>query len=351
MEPGQDERRPRTTAGDEIDDRPAPRASRRAERIAPPEIDVRQDEPREHTSPVDERVGSLAARQFGVVSRRQLTDLGLGKGAIAGRVARGTLRRQAQGVYAVGRPADHPNAPFAAALLALRSAGWVAGRSAGALWDVLPLDAAAPVEVVVLGPPPRSRPGVRVRATTRLDHADRARRATLPVTGLARTLVDLAEQLDAGELERAVAEAIALHDLNVAAVRSAMERRPATRGCVVLRGVLDAADGPRRSRSEAEARFLALVRDARLPVPATDVRIGGFRVDAFWARERVVAEVDGFAFHRSRRKFDLDRERDAVLQSAGYLVFRATWRQIVDEPTATAARLAAVLVRRSSEPR
>lgn len=351
MGSGQDERRPRATARNEIDDRHVSHARRRAPRPSTPEIDVPQGEPPRHARPVDGRVGALAADQFGVVSRRQLTDLGLGRSAIAGRVARGTLLRTARGVYAVGRPADHPNAPFAAALLTLRGAGWIAGRSAGALWQVLPLDAAAPVEVLVLGPPPRTRAGVRVRRTTRLDPVDRARRSTLPVTSLARTLVDLAEHLAASELERAVAEAVALHGLRITAVRSAMGRRPGTRGRAVLRDVLDAADGPRRSRSEAEARFLALVRDADLPAPATDVLIGRFRVDAVWHAARVVVEVDGFAFHRSRRKFDRDRERDAVLQSAGYLVIRTTWRQIVDEPAATAARLAAVLARRSPEAR
>jgi len=301
-----------------------------------------------HTAALNARIVALAAGQCGLVAHHQLLAAGLGRGAIVHRVGTGSLLRVAPGVYAVGRPADHPNAPFAAALLALRGDGWIAGRSAGVLWRVLPRRPSDDVDVVVLGPPPRRRDGVRVRRTGRLDLVDRARCAELPVTSLARTFVDLAEDVDRDDLERAVAEGIAIHDLRIDAVRAAAARRPGTRGRATLRAVLDAADGPRRSRSEAEARFLRLVRDARLPVPLTDVEVLGLRVDALWRREAVVGEVDGFAFHRSRRKFDLDHERDARLQAAGFVVFRATWRQITEEPLATTARLASLLARREA---
>jgi very-short-patch-repair endonuclease len=93
----------------------------------------------------------------------------------------------------------------------------------------------------------------------------------------------------------------------------------------------------------AEARLLELIRAARLPRPQTNVRIGRYEVDLVWHAQRVVVEVDGYEFHSSRQPFERDRIRDAELQAAGYGVLRVTWRQIVHEPEAVLARLAALL--------
>ena len=99
-------------------------------------------------------------------------------------------------------------------------------------------------------------------------------------------------------------------------------------------------EGPTLTRSEAEERFLALVRAARLPPPECNTRIGPYEVDFLWRSERLVVEVDGYAFHSSRLAFERDRRRDADLQTQGYSVMRFTWRQIVQEPVALVACLA-----------
>ena len=62
-----------------------------------------------------------------------------------------------------------------------------------------------------------------------------------------------------------------------------------------------------------------------------------------WRNQRLVAEVDGYAFHSSRSSFERDRRKDAELAAQGYRVIRVTWRQLSDEPEALVARLAAAL--------
>jgi very-short-patch-repair endonuclease len=62
-----------------------------------------------------------------------------------------------------------------------------------------------------------------------------------------------------------------------------------------------------------------------------------------WSEQRVVVEIDGFAFHSSRAAFERDRIRDAELQALGYRVLRITWRRLVSEPEAVVALLAAAL--------
>ena len=85
------------------------------------------------------------------------------------------------------------------------------------------------------------------------------------------------------------------------------------------------------------------MRAARLEPPEANVRVGAHEVDFLWRAERLVVEVDGYAFHSSRASFERDRLRDSELQAAGLRVLRVTWRQIVDDPMMLVARLAQAL--------
>ena len=68
--------------------------------------------------------------------------------------------------------------------------------------------------------------------------------------------------------------------------------------------------------------------------------VTGYEVDFLWRSQRLAVEVDGFAFHSSRRAFNRDRRRDSLLSLKGLRVLRITWSQIVEEPEAVAALLA-----------
>jgi len=89
--------------------------------------------------------------------------------------------------------------------------------------------------------------------------------------------------------------------------------------------------------------MLALVRHADLPPFEVNRRLHGHLVDFVFGDQRVVVEVDGYRYHRSRQRFEADRRRDADLQAAGYAVLRVTWRQLHREPVFVAARLGALL--------
>lgn len=100
------------------------------------------------------------------------------------------------------------------------------------------------------------------------------------------------------------------------------------------------------TRSEAESRFLRLVRGTGLPEPEVNVQVHGYEVDFYWPTADVVVEIDGFAYHRSRRSFRADHRRDTQLFSnAGLRVLRFTWEQIVHEPKPTLVALVRALDR------
>ena len=98
------------------------------------------------------------------------------------------------------------------------------------------------------------------------------------------------------------------------------------------------------TRSEAERKLLALIREAQLPAPRTNVRVAGHEVDMYWPSQHLVVEFDGWSTHGSRRAFERDRRRDADLLLAGERVLRVTHRQLAGGPVALVARLTAALV-------
>ena len=53
---------------------------------------------------------------------------------------------------------------------------------------------------------------------------------------------------------------------------------------------------PALTRSEAERRFLELIRAAHLPEPEVNVRVGRWEVDFLWRDLRLIVEFDGYAF-------------------------------------------------------
>jgi putative AbiEi antitoxin of type IV toxin-antitoxin system len=85
----------------------------------------------------DALIAQLAERQHGVVARRQLLDLGLGRGAISERLACKRLHRVHRGVYAVGHRVISQRGWWMAAVLASGPDAVLSHRSAAALWGIL----------------------------------------------------------------------------------------------------------------------------------------------------------------------------------------------------------------------
>jgi very-short-patch-repair endonuclease len=278
----------------------------------------------------------LAARRGGVVARRELLELGLSAREIAGRVASGRLHPLYRGVYAVGHPAVSWHALGHAALLATGDEAGLSHASSAIAWR-MKRNEGEQMEVTVRGRQPRSRPGLRVHTSSMLELRSLD---GLLVTTPARTLLDLAVREDVARL---LAEALVQRIVTTAEIRAELRRRPSQRGTARLRRLIDITEP---TRSELERRLARIIREAGLPGPRFNARVGRYEVDVLWERERVVVETDGWAAHGHRGAFERDRARDAELQAHGYAVLRFTWRQICDQPLLVAARIAQVLAGR-----
>jgi very-short-patch-repair endonuclease/predicted transcriptional regulator of viral defense system len=275
----------------------------------------------------DAPIAALAARQHGVVTRSQLRRLGLGRGAVEHRLDAGRLIRVHRGVYAVGHLPRTRHASWMAAVLACGDRALLSHCSAAALWGVR---AWAPARPEVTTRAQRSRPGITVHVR-RTAPEERAVHQGIPVTSLARTIVDLAHTLDVDELERVVRETDFQRRLDVAAVRQSLVRRPS-------RDLVDLLDRRAPTQSRHEDRFLRLCRRFGLPVPLTQQSVGGRTVDFLWPDARLVVEIDSWDAHGTRTAFQNDRAATNAMQLSGYVVLRFTDGELRRDP-ARVARL------------
>jgi hypothetical protein len=296
----------------------------------------------------DNELAALAATQHGVVSRAQIKACGLSDRAIVERVRAGRLHRIHRGVYAVGHTALGGEGRRLAAVLACGPAAVLSHATAASVWGLRQTDSAR-IDVTVPSGAGRRGPAiVRLRRRPGLIAADVTRKDGLPVTTVARTLLDLSATLRAKQLDRAVEQAEILQLLDVAAIDELLARERGRPGAARLSRALQVYAPEPATRSQLEADFLTLVAAHGLPRPLVNQIIEGLEVDAHWPRALLVAELDGRRHHATTAAFERDRERDAALAAAGYTVMRFTWRRIQRDPAGVARDVREALSARSA---
>ncbi|HEX6695247.1 MAG TPA: type IV toxin-antitoxin system AbiEi family antitoxin domain-containing protein [Solirubrobacteraceae bacterium] len=294
--------------------------------------------PQDNTG-VDEPLAELARSQWGVVSLAQLRALGLSLGAVKHRARVGRLRRVYRGVYAIGGAALPREGRNLAAVLACGEGAVLSHVSAAVRWGLLTYD---PPRPHVTAPASRTKvPGIRLHRTRSLDARETTTHRGIPITALARTLVDLAASSPKNHLDHAIGQALRNELYDHAAIERVLDGRPGTRA---LRRAT--AEDPAFTRSELERRFRALCRRAGLPRPHSNVEVADadfhpHEVDFFFPDHRLIVEVDGWHDHGTRIAFERDRAKDAALVAAGYIVLRFTKRQIAYDPDTVADRVRA----------
>jgi very-short-patch-repair endonuclease len=165
----------------------------------------------------------------------------------------------------------------------------------------------------------------------------------IPVTTVARTLVELASTLSLDDLARACHEAGVKYRTTPGQVEDALARRPKTKGAAKLRKIL--RGDTHVSLSQLERRFLDLLRGERLVLPETNRVVDGRRVDCRWPEQRLTVEIDGYRYHHSRHAWEQDRRREREARARGDDFRRYTYGDVFESPGAMLAELRAVISR------
>ena len=279
---------------------------------------------------------------------QDLGELGVTVGVRRGLIARGELVPAGRRVYRIGgvAPTDHQQLQAfcldTGGVASHRSAAWLHG-----LGGFGP----APFEVTVARPLPGGAfgPG-RVHTTTYLPVDDRVTINGVRSLSAARTLLSLASlvpgELTIDRVRGAVDEAVTIGLARDPWLWWRLEklRRSGRNGVSVFEAILAERAGGQVTESWLERETLRVFRAAGLPPPVCQARIaarGSFvaRVDFLYPGPKVVIEVSGYRFHRTKAQTIADAERRRALVLAGCIVLEYTYDDVVARPHAMVAEV------------
>jgi very-short-patch-repair endonuclease len=274
----------------------------------------------------DVLIARVAARQFGVFTFDQAVVCGFTAQTIAYRVKWGRWRRLHRGVYMlIGTDPSFTTHALAATLAAPEA---VASFSTAAVLYRVEGFRPGPIEISV----PRRRSARLNRATVHridLPRCDKTEVSRIPITTPSRTIIDLASDLDADQLEDAVHWFVRKRMVDARKLEErveSMERR-GRRGTAKLLKLLRGLTFENVSGSgwENKVRRLLVRSDFKEPVRqfviADEHGIFVARPDLSYPTHRVYIEYDG-AHHMDPKQRARDLERQNQLSALG-------WRPLV----------------------
>jgi very-short-patch-repair endonuclease len=295
------------------------------------------------------RITAQAAARHGVFTRGMALEAGATPSLIDRRVKTGEWERPYPGVYVVrGTPATWERAVATAVSAAGRNA--VASHATAAhLWDL-----AAKPHLIEVTSPWKGRPDRRyvIHRSTDLVAADVTEVKGIPVTTVARTLVDVGVPWGEGLAAQILDEGLRTRSTDLTEVARLLHRvaRKGRRGVGVMRVVLaDRLGWSGITQSQLEDECLRILRAAGIELPESQVRIvkrGGkviARVDFIYRRARLIIELDSERYHSDRETFRKDRRRQNELIQEGYRVLRFTTWDVFAAPEYVIAQVAAAL--------
>ncbi len=279
----------------------------------------------------DASIAFLARRQLGLVTLRQAIDAGLTTSAIRVRVAKGVWSKIRRTVYVVAGVRPTHEQALLAVCLAAGEACWVSHRSAASLWG-LAIPRPDVIDVTTSAGKRLELTGVRQHRSSTLPRADVVRHRLVPVTSVARTIIDCAPFLPGDRLVDAVDDADRRGLLEIGNLSVCVKRldHGGRRLLVPLREVLaDRLEGRQAGGSRREIDVLNVLRAAGLPLPVQQhvVVVGGRRrvLDYAYLEEMVALEFEGFNPHATVRSvFDDGAIRRNDLEVSGWLVLQIT---------------------------
>jgi hypothetical protein len=254
-------------------------------------------------------IAACAARQHALVTLDQARVHGFTDDAVRRRVETGRWRRIRHAVYLVNGAPETWEQTALAAVLACGPEAVASHTTAAVLWGLPGVWHEVMFDVSTPRPRRVRQQGVRVHRTLKFLQMEHGVRQRVPVTSVARTLVDLSGSMSVQQLGIATDFArrelqLRLVDLQrcVASLAPARGRKP-TRIHAVLRARLDRHD---EMESGLEMRVLRAIVAAGLSEPVQQhlVRIGDRqrRIDLAYPDLKLGIEIDGWTHHAASQR-------------------------------------------------
>jgi very-short-patch-repair endonuclease len=168
----------------------------------------------------------------------------------------------------------------------------------------------------------------------------------MAITGPGRTVFDCLRALPDEAAMTLAARALQRGWTTRGELRARIHRFAGRQGAPRLAGLMRVIAGG--AESVAERAAAALLRKAGISGWVTNAEIRdelgviGYG-DIVFAKARLVIEIDGFAYHSDRDRFQRDRTRQNRLVAAGWTVLRFTWADLRHRPGQFVAAVRAAL--------
>ncbi|MFN2525940.1 MAG: DUF559 domain-containing protein [Actinomycetota bacterium] len=287
---------------------------------------------------VEERIGRLAANQFGIISRSQALELGLSLKQIERRVTVRILEPIHPGVYRLAGSTRCWKQDVMAAQTWAGQDSVVSHRTAAVLLGLDGVGEGTPeisVRVRV-----RTRPGLVMHRTSMLERADWRLRTPFRVTTPERTLFDLASVIDTNSLELALDSALRQRITTLGRIAARLSELASVGrvGFPSLRKMVQARQGREvLNESPLETVWERVARRGRFPpyvcqYVLTENRRYVGRIDFAWPEAKVAVEADSWKHHFGRQAWERDQAKNNFLQEHGWIILRFTWEQLTQRP-------------------
>ena len=267
-----------------------------------------------------ELINAVAARQFGLVTRAQLIRRGVDDDAIR----RAPLHLIHRGVYSTILP---PLLPFQAHLAAAILRGGEGARLFGtstAYWAGLRAQQPREIHVAVTGQKAEV-PGIRWHRARPVEAVHHNR---LPISPLRCLPLECAPLLRRQELRQLLAELEFRHGIRPEEV---MLQRGAHGSAKLRRAIADHMPQLARTRSHLERAFLHFLDVRGLQIPLINHPVGLSTIDAVFADQCLIVELDGVRGHTGDRRIVRDHRRDLHRRREGMTVLRYAYAQLIED--------------------
>jgi hypothetical protein len=287
-----------------------------------------------------DRLRPVAGGQLGAFTSKQANLVGVSNRELRSRVHSGTLDKSGVRTYREPLTIPTPLAELTALVLDVQPPCWISETTGAALYN---FDGGftlrRPFHLVVPRGRSLNRQGAIIHTSNELPLIDLEQVGRLPVLSPTRILLDIANSVSVRRLTEALDGAVrdGLTSEDHIIRRLVALRTRGRRGVTNLVAALEGSEATKGGHSWLEREYLDLSSLAGLPRPTTQKVLSRakdrlVRVDCHYPGTRVVVELLGYRWHRTKEQLRRDIERMNALILDGFLPLQFTTAQLVEDP-------------------
>jgi hypothetical protein len=286
----------------------------------------------------DARMQAWASAHHGIVTRRELLELGYSSAAISRRVQTGTLIKERPGVFRVAAARPSWVQRLYAVCRWFEPFVVASHRSAARLLELG--DVRSSILEVTISCERRGASDVVLHSTDDMRSSDRRVKDQIPVTDPTRTVIDccavLPERSAEAVLDDACHQGLTTPERVLQRIDDLAAR--GRRGIALARALCERRiDRGESVESRLTRMLLRLIQQSHLPNPVTlfPVTLANgvtLHPDLSYPASLIAIEAEGYEHHGPRPGWQMDMHRFNPLQVLGWIVLRFSWEDVVRRP-------------------